>query len=55
VNTIRGHGAEFSFAAPRRLTAIPGVGRLIASLPVMKTPDPHRRREHSTAGKARPR
>ena len=25
----------------RRLTAIPGVGRLIASLLVMKTPDPH--------------
>jgi transposase len=52
----------------RRLTAIPGVGRLIASLLVMKTPDPHlfksgrdfaawlglTPREHSTAGKARP-
>jgi transposase len=50
------------------LTAIPGVGRLIASLLVMKTPDPHlfksgrdfaawlglTPREHSTAGKARP-
>jgi transposase len=52
----------------RRLTAIPGVGRLIASLLVMKTPDPHlfksgrdfaawlglTPRDHSTAGKARP-
>jgi transposase len=52
----------------RRLTAIPGFGRLIASLMVMKTPDPHlfksgrdyaawlglTPRDHSTAGKARP-
>ena len=52
----------------RRLTAIPGFGRLIASLVVMKTPDPHlfksgrdyaawlglTPRDHSTAGKARP-
>jgi transposase len=52
----------------RRLTAIPGVGPLIASLLVMKTPDPHAfrsgrdfaawlgltPRDHSTAGKARP-
>jgi transposase len=52
----------------KRLTAIPGVGRLIASLLVMKTPDPHlfksgrdfaawlglTPRDHSTAGKARP-
>jgi transposase len=52
----------------RRLTAIPGVGRLIASLLVMKAPDPHlfksgrdfaawlglTPRDHSTAGKARP-
>lgn len=52
----------------RRLSAIPGVGRLIASLMVMKTPDPHlfksgrhfaawlglTPRDHSTAGKARP-
>ena len=52
----------------RRLTAIPGVGPLIASLLVMKTPDPHlfksgrdyaawlglTPRDHSTAGKARP-
>ncbi len=52
----------------RRLTAIPGVGRLIASLVVMKTPNPHlfksgrdyaawlglTPRDHSTAGKARP-
>ena len=52
----------------RRLSAIPGIGRLIASLLVMKTPDPHRfksgsdfaawlgltPRDHSTAGKARP-
>ena len=52
----------------RRLTAIPGVGRLIASLLVMKTPDPRlfksgrdfaawlglTPRDHSTAGKARP-
>ena len=52
----------------RRLTAILGVGRLIASLLVMKTPDPHlfksgrdfaawlglTPRDHSTAGKARP-
>ena len=52
----------------RRLAAIPGVGPLIASLLVMKTPNPHlfksgrdfaawlglTPREHSTAGKARP-
>lgn len=52
----------------RRLTAIPGFGRLIASLVVMKTPDPRlfksgrdyaawlglTPRDHSTAGKARP-
>ena len=52
----------------QRLTAIPGVGRLIASLLIMKTPDPHlfksgrdyaawlglTPRDHSTAGKARP-
>lgn len=52
----------------RRLTAIPGVGRLIALLLIMKTPDPHlfksgrdyaawlglTPRDHSTAGKARP-
>ena len=52
----------------RRLTAIPGIGRLIASILVMKTPDPHlfksgrdyaawiglTPRDHSTAGKARP-
>jgi transposase len=52
----------------RRLTAIPGVGRLIASRLVMKAPDPHRfksgrdvaawlgltPRDPSTAGKARP-
>ena len=52
-----------------RLTAIPGVGRLIASLLVMKAPNPHlfksgrdfaawlglTPRDHSTAGKARPR
>lgn len=52
----------------RRLTAIPGVGPLIASLLVMKTPDPHlfksgrdyaawlglTPRDHSTAGKPRP-
>ena len=51
-----------------RLTAIPGVGRLIASLLVMKAPNPHlfksgrdfaawlglTPRDHSTAGKARP-
>jgi transposase len=55
-------------AASRRLTAIPGVGRLIASLLVMKAPDPHlfksgrdfaawlgpTPRGHATAGKARP-
>jgi transposase len=55
-------------AVSRRLTAIPGVGPLIASLLVMKTPDPHlfksgrdfaawlglTPRDHSTAGKARP-
>ncbi|WP_442753689.1 IS110 family transposase [Methylocystis sp. JAN1] len=54
--------------AARRLTAIPGVGPLIASLLVMKTPDPRlfksgrdfaawlglTPRDHSTAGKARP-
>ena len=52
----------------RRVTKMPGVGRLIASLVVMKTPDPHlfksgrdyaawlglTPRDHSTAGKARP-
>ena len=52
----------------QRLAAIPGVGPLIASLLVMKTPDPHAfrsgrdfaawlgltPRDHSTAGKARP-
>jgi transposase len=52
----------------RRLAAIPGFGRLIASLVVMKTPDPRlfksgrdfaawlglTPRDHSTAGKARP-
>ncbi len=52
----------------RRLEAIPGIGPLIASLLVMKAPDPHlfksgrdfaawlglTRRDHSTAGKARP-
>lgn len=52
----------------RRLTAIPGIGRLIASLLVMKTPDPHLFKsgrdyaawlgltpgDHSTGGKARP-
>ena len=52
----------------RRLTAIPGVGRLIASLLVMKAGNPHlfksgrdfaawlglTPRDHSTAGKARP-
>ncbi len=52
----------------QRLTAIPGVGRLIASLLIMKTPNPHlfksgrdyaawlglTPRDHSTAGKARP-
>ena len=52
----------------RRLEAIPGIGPLIASLLVMKAPDPHlfksgrdfaawlglTPRDHSTAGKARP-
>jgi transposase len=52
----------------RRLTTIPGIGRLIASLLVMKAPDPRlfasgrdfaawlglTPRDHSTAGKARP-
>ena len=52
----------------RRLTAIPGFGRVVATLTVMKTPDPHLFKsgrdyaawlgltpsDHSTAGKARP-
>jgi len=62
------HGWYAASEVARRLSAIPGLGRLIASLLVMKTPDPHRfksgrdfaawlgltPRDHSTAGKARP-